>query len=125
MAFLKDEIDHFAARYRRIKNQDTTEARGADYEIQASRSTLERSIKWAVEAAEEQIATNSYDESTLYISTGVVYQNYSPRENLQWAYAVATLGLHFESQVGGKKADVWRTWQRKVRDVASKNRIEL
>jgi hypothetical protein len=126
VAFLKKEVDRFCAQYQRVKGQDSNAGRGADQMVQFSRGTLERTIEAAMEVAVEQWANNSYDPSTIHISQGggVSYLNYSPEDNLRWAYDVATLGIRLESRVGGSAAN-WQRWQSKLRKVAAEHGLTL
>ena len=120
--FLKNEVDQFIAHYRQLK---TSRFSNNEVYLDGSRSYFRRTMKSAIRTAERRIK-NPKPENVTYISKagGLVYDNYSPRENLQWALDVSRIARYFETRIGAP-AHEWSQWEIQIRELADKHKLAL
>ncbi len=116
------EVNQFVSHYRTLKH---TEFTNNEVYLDNSRSYFRRTIEAAIDTALRRIE-NPARENTIFVGSGdgVVYDNYSPEENLQWAVNVTRIAEYFESKVGGSPV-TWVQWRNKIQVLARKHKIVL
>ncbi len=120
--YLRREVDEFIEHYRAL--EDTKYSRNEVY-LDSSRSYFRGDIEGSIQTAVRRIK-DPKPEDTYYVSRKgrLVFDNYSPQENLQWALSVALIATYFESELGGSAAE-WDRWKQKIQAVADANHISL
>jgi hypothetical protein len=78
-----------------------------------------------METAERRIKDPKPGNVTYVASGGgLVYDNYSPRENLQWALDVARIARYFENRLG-RPAHEWTQWESQIQAMAKMYKLKL
>ena len=120
--YLMNEVKQFVQHYRQLKHDKFS---NNEVYLDHSRSYFERTIEGSIDTALRRIKKPK-PSNKIYISAGggIVLDNYSPTENLQWALNVARIAQYFEQRIGGSTRQ-WTEWQRQIRAIAASNRISL